>query len=165
MGLKDLLAGSGTRVRPVSLQQGETELCREVGSARPGTLTSVGGDLVLTDRRLIFTPLETRDVVEALSWGLKKAGAPGGVSGLPDRLGELVQQQELGGTSGLRGVASVGPGGGGGWLKPPTILVRGTDGSTTEIGVLAGRRSINRDKGNVVARDRILTAIETVLTP
>ena len=164
MGLKDLLGGSGTRVRPVSLQQGETELCREVASARPGTLTSVGGDLVLTDRRLIFTPLETKDAVEVLSWGLKRAGAPDAVSGLPDRLGELVEQQELGGRSGLRGIASATADGGGGWLKPPTIVVRGTDGSSTEIGVLAGRRSLNRDKGNVVARDRMLAAIQAVLT-
>jgi hypothetical protein len=83
-------------VRPVSLQQGEIELCREVASARPGTLTADGR---------------------------------------------------------------------GGWLKPPTIVVRGTDGSTTEIGVLAGRRSLNRDKGNVVARDRMLAAIQAVLAP
>jgi hypothetical protein len=74
MGLEDLLAGSGTRVRPVSLQQGEAELCRV---------------------------------------GLKRAGAPDAVAGLPGRLGELVQQQEPGGGSGLRGIASVTADGGG----------------------------------------------------
>jgi hypothetical protein len=29
--------------------------------------------------------------------------------------------------------------------------------------VLAGRRCLNRDKGNVVARDRVLAALQAVL--
>ena len=37
----------------------------------------VGGDLVLTDHRLLFTPLNVKDVAALLSYGLKKAGAPG----------------------------------------------------------------------------------------
>lgn len=163
MGLKELLAGRGTRVRPVSLRQGETELCREVASARPGTLTSVGGDLVLTDRRLIFTPLETVDAVEVLTWGLRKARAPGPVAELPGRLGELVQQHDVGGADGLRGIASVTADDTGGWLRPPTVCVYATDGSTTEIGILGARRASNRDRSNVAARDRMAAAIRVAL--
>lgn len=162
MGLKDLLAGNGARARPVSLKHRETELCREVASARPGTLTAIGGDLVLTNRRLIFTPLDTKDAVEVLIWVLESAGAPGALSG-PGRPRDPVQQQESGETSGLRGMASVSADGGGGWLRPPAIVVAGTDGSTTEIGVLAGRRSMNRDRANVVARDRMLAAIQAAV--
>src|SRR4051794_6800315 len=126
MGLKDLLGGSGTRTRPLVLLEEEREITREVASARPGTLTSVGGDLVLTTKRLVFTPLETKDVVEVLTWGLKKAGAPGAVSGLPGRLGELVQPQQPGGPAGLLGIAAVTAGGGPGALRPPTLLVQAT---------------------------------------
>lgn len=160
MGLRDLLGGNGTRVRSVSLQEGETEICREVACVRPGTLTSLGGELVLTDRRLVFCPQQTKDRADVLTWVLRTPGAP--PPGLPDRFGELVQQRDV--PAGARGVVSVSADGGG-WLKSPTILVRGTDGSTTEIGVLAGRRSMNRDRNNVVARDRMLAAIQAVLTP
>jgi hypothetical protein len=163
MGLKDLFRGSGTRTRPLVLLEGETEVLRVTASARPGTLTSVGGDLVLTTRRLVFTPLETKDVVEVLAWGLEKAGAPGVVTGLPGRLGELVQQQQLGGAGGLRGIAALASGSPPSVLRPPTLLVRGTDGTTTEIGVLAGRRSPNWSKDNVPPRDHMVAALQGVL--
>lgn len=164
MGFRDLLAGSAPRVRRVSLKQGESELCREVAAVGSGTLSSVGGDLVLTDRRLIFCPQESKDRVEVLTWGLPKAAAPDPDPGLPGRFGELVQQHDGGAGPGVRTVASVSADGGG-WLKPPTLVVLATDGGATEIGILAGRRSSNRDRNNVVARDRMLAAIHQVLAP
>jgi hypothetical protein len=51
---KRLLRGSGTKTLPITLEPGEVEKARSVASHRPGTLTSVGGDLVLTSRRLIL---------------------------------------------------------------------------------------------------------------
>jgi hypothetical protein len=163
MGLRDLLSGSGTRTRPLVLLKGESEVLRVVATAQPGTLTSVGGDLVLTTKRLIFTPLETKDVVEVLTWGLEKAGAPGVVTGLPGRLGELVREQQLGGSGGLRGISAVTAGSPPGVLRPPTLLVQATDGTTTDIGVLAGRRSPNWSKDNVPPRDRMLAAVQGAL--
>ena len=157
MGVLDaarrIFSGSGTRTLPVTLEPGELEEARCVASYRPGTLTSVGGDLVLTSRRLVFTPLDTRDVVEVLTWGLGKAGAPEFGTQLPGRLGDMIRQEQI------RGVTAVDAGTDGSLLKPPTIRITGTDGSAIEIGLLAGRRNRNNDPANRRARDDMLAAI------
>ncbi|GGM75427.1 hypothetical protein GCM10011609_09190 [Lentzea pudingi] len=101
-----LLGGSGKSPLPVTLAVGEDEVTRAVASFRPGGLTSVGGDLVLTTKRLVFTPLNVTDVVKVLTWALGKAGAPDFVAGLPEKLGGLVEQEDFGG---LTGVAVGGP--------------------------------------------------------
>src|ERR1044072_850553 len=53
-GIGGLFSGDGKRPLPIEPAPGETELLREVASKHPGG-ASVGGDLVLTDRRLVFT--------------------------------------------------------------------------------------------------------------
>lgn len=61
MGILDslggLLGGSGKTTVPIPMLDGESEIMRVIGSARPGGLTSVGGELVLTTHRVCFTPL------------------------------------------------------------------------------------------------------------
>ena len=57
MGLKDVLGG-GTQVLPVPMDDGETELVREVAAVHPGTLSSIPGELLLTSSRLVFTPVQ-----------------------------------------------------------------------------------------------------------
>ena len=160
MGLLDaltgLLSGSGTSTVRLDLEPGEAEITRAVASHRPGTLTSVGGDLILTDRRLVFTPLNVKDLTAVLTWGLGKAGAPDAAVRLVDQAGKLIDTQGLGSLSELtrveRGTApSV--------LKPPTLLISGPAASW-EIGILAGRRSPNFASANAIERDRMLEAIQ-----
>ncbi len=159
-----LLGGSGTRTVPVALQPGETEMAREVASLRPGELSSVGGDLVVTNRRVVFTPLDTRDVVQVLTWALGKAGAPGPLAGIPGQLGKLMGPEQPGGPAGLEGIGGVAVGSAPSILRPPTLLIVDLQGRTTEIGILASRRSPNPSRQNAVARDRILEVIRRQLS-
>jgi hypothetical protein len=156
MGILDsvsgLISGRGKTVRPIELAPGEVELAREVASWRPGG-ASVGGDLVLTNMRLIFTPLETRDAAGILEWGLSKAGAPDLVSKIPGALDSLVKPEAI------AGVAAVEPGSGPSWRKPPTLVVSDAAGNRVEIGILAARLKLNPSAENAVARDRMVAAI------
>jgi hypothetical protein len=91
--------------------------------------------------------------VEILTWGLEKAGAADVSTKLPGRLGDMIRQEQI------RGVSAVDAGTDGSLLKPPTIHITGSDGSATEIGILAGRRSRNNDSANHRSRDDMLAAI------
>ena len=158
-GLRSLLNGDGTRTLPIELAAGETERLRVVASASPGGV-SVGGDLVLTDRRLVFTPLNVRGVVDVLAWGLGKAGAPDVIAGIPGKLREKVGDPAA---TELAGITAVERGGDASWLKPPTVVVTGDDGTRFEIGILAARGRANIARVNNVARDRVLTAVREAI--
>ena len=158
-----LIGGSGRDTMPFELSEGEKEVLRVVGSRRPGGLTSVGGDLVLTNKRLLFTPLNTGDVSKLLSFALEKAGVDGKIVGLVGRVQDMIGEAAPIGPGALTGIASVESGSNGSLLKPPTLIVTGTDGSTVEVGVLASRRSMNGSPDNVSARDRFLQAVRQQL--
>jgi hypothetical protein len=121
---------------------GEVLKARAVASVRPGSWRSVGGDLVLTNRRLVFTPLETR-LGDMVSW---------------------LDHPPLGSQSGrLGGIADVEPGSRGWVLKPPTLVIISTTGARTEIGVLASRFAPNWSRRNRAERDRVVEAIRHAL--
>src|SRR3954453_21957382 len=109
MGILDsfagIFSGSGKTALALQLEPGEIEVTRAVASIHPGTIRSVGGDLVLTNRRLVFTPLNVKDVTAVLSWGLGKAGAPDAAVTLVDQVGKLVDTQTFAATSGFADVA------------------------------------------------------------
>jgi hypothetical protein len=146
MGLKDLLPGGG-KPGALPLDEGETELAREVAAVHPGTLSSLAGDLVLTTSRLVFVPLESRRSPPPVSWNLPATPpAPKGRTkartGQPDLL-----------TGIRRGRAST-------LMAPPTLVLTAGDGTTWEIGILAGRRKANRAAENSAARDRMVQTIQ-----
>ena len=151
MGLKDLLPG-GTRTVALRLDEGETELAREVAAVHPGTLSSVAGDLVLTTSRLVFTPLEGRKAPPLISWSL--AGDPPRANPRSKGSGKAKQADVL---------AGVGTGRESTLMAPPTLVVTTGDGTTWEIGILAGRRKANRSRENTAARDRMVGAIRSRL--
>jgi hypothetical protein len=138
MGLKDLLGG-GTQVVPVPMDDGETELVREVAAVHPGTLSSIPGDLVLTSSRLVFAPVQGKKSPELISWRFTKGGSR-------TKAADALAAVRAKGTPGL--------------MSPPTLLLTTGDGTTWEIGILAGRRKANRSPDNARARDRIVEAIQ-----
>ncbi|WP_353827779.1 hypothetical protein [Agromyces sp. SYSU T0242] len=154
-----LIGGSGRETMPYELIEGETEILRVVGSKRPGGITSVGGDLILTSHRVIFAPLNTGDVSKLLSFGLGKAGVDGKVVGLVDRVQDMIGTAAPIGPGALAEIAGVEADSDGSLFKPPTLVIRGTDGSSTEVGVLASRLSMNSSGENRVARDRFIDAV------
>ncbi|WP_211882378.1 hypothetical protein [Pseudarthrobacter albicanus] len=153
-----LIGGSGRETMPYELSNGESEILRVVGSKRPGGITSVGGDLVLTNLRVIFTPLNTSDVSKLLSFGLGKAGVDGNIVGLVDKVQEMIGTAAPIGPGALSEIASIEAGSDGSLFKPPTLIIRGTDGSSAEVGVVASRLSINSSPENRTARDRFIEA-------
>ena len=154
-----LIGGSGRETMPFELSEGETEILRVVGSKRPGGITPVGGDLVLTNRRVLFTPLNTSDVSKLLSFGLGKAGVDGKVVGLVEKVQDMVGTAAPIGPGTLAGIAGIDAGSDGSLFSPPTVIIRDTDGGQTEVGVLEGRRSPNAAGGNRAARDRFISAV------
>jgi hypothetical protein len=140
MGLKDLLGG-GTQVLPVPMDDGETELVREVAAVHPGTLSSIPGDLVLTSSRLVFAPVQGK-TPQLITWRFTKGKSR---TKAPDALAAVR--------------AKAAPG----LMSPPTLVLTTGDGTTWEIGILAGRRKANRSPDNARARDRIVQAIQGAL--
>ncbi|MGY1604784.1 hypothetical protein [Geodermatophilus sp. SYSU D00815] len=137
MGLRDRLGG-GTQVVPVPLADGETELAREVAAVHPGTLSSIPGELLLTSARLVFAPVQGSRA-PTVSWRL--TGGRG-----PTRAADALAAVRAGDRPGL--------------MRPPTLVVTTGDGTTWEIGILAGRRKPNRSPDNATARDRMVEAIQ-----
>jgi hypothetical protein len=141
MGLKDLLGG-GTQAAPVAMDDGETELVREVAAVHPGTLSSIPGDLVLTSSRLVFAPMHGKKTPEPIVWRFTKGGSR-------TKAGDAVAAVRAKDAPGL--------------MRPPTLVLTTGDGTTWEIGILAGRRKANRSPDNAVARDRLVEAISSRL--
>ncbi len=158
MGIRDhltnLASGAGRTTVPLDLVSGERELLRAYANARPGTLTSVGGQLVLTTERIAFLPWNTADIAGFLAWALPKAG-------LPAQVGDLVGkvQDAIGGAGFASSVSVVDTGTDGSLLRPPTIVVSASDGSRHEFGILASMGSLNLSPRNRTARDEFVAAV------
>lgn len=158
MGLFDsfrnVLRGSGRETLPVELAEGERERGRFVAAKLAGNVAAVGGDLVVTDRRVVFAPLNVTDVVQVLSWGLAKAGAPSGAEKLPIKVGELVGQPSDAGqlTTAEAGRPAT-------LTRPPEVILADDKGNKVPFGVLAGRTKLNRDPANTVARNQLVALV------
>lgn len=123
MGLMDsvigLSKGNGRGAQPVPLLPGEVEIMRSPAGLRPGALNSRGGDLVMTNVRVVFTPLDVRDLGVVLKWGLGKAGA-GQVANPLIGYGVKAVGDPVNVGGGLQGIAAVGVGSPATIRKPPT---------------------------------------------
>ena len=132
------LFGSGTQVVPIPMDDDETELVREVATVHPGTLSSIPGDLVLTSSRLVFAPIQGKKAPQLITWRFTKGRSR---------------------TKAADALAAARAKDAPGLMRPPTLVLTTGDGTTWEIGVLAGRRKANRSPDNARARDRIVEAI------
>lgn len=152
--LKNLAAGSGRSTLPIELAQGESERGRFFAARLADGLSVTGGDLVVTDRRVLFTPLNVTDVAQVLSWGLKRAGVPALVAQAPIKVGELVGQPA---DAGLLTTAQAGRPAA--LLRLPEIILTDAEGRTQTFGVGASRTSPNMSPANTVARDELVSLI------
>jgi hypothetical protein len=116
----------------------------------------VGGQLVVTNRRLLFGPVRT-DFVRAIGLGgAGAAGVPGTgfVKSLLDAYEPLKQKQIF-----LRHVVAITPGRNAGWTGPPTFRLTLDTESILEYGIVASTLTPNPSPANNVARDRAIDVI------
>lgn len=155
--LRGLLAGSGRTTAPVELTPGEFETARTYGQlVGANALKSVGGELILTNQRLIFTPWNITDLAPLLAFGLKRAG----VAGAGVVVG-WVAGQVRGDAADLTSITGATPGRDAALLHPPTLVVQLADGRRLEFGIVVAKLSPNRSLANNDARDVFLAKLRT----
>lgn len=129
--------------------------CAVKGSGRPW----VGGDLVLTNRRLIFSPLNVKDVAAVLSYGSQKFGAPSSATTVVGWINGQAKSE----VANLSNVVMVVANRSASLLNPPTIIVSLSDSRALEFGVLDQRMSLNGSKSNERVRDELLHRVQSAL--
>ncbi len=154
--LRNVLSGAGRASVPVDLEAGEHEIERFVASTLRSGFSAVGGDLVVTDRRLIFTPLNTADISALLKMGFKAVRAPSAVGVL---VGLLQKQIDAAGSL-IDGIDSASAGSNGSALRPPTVIIKSAGGVTAEFGVLHSRFEPTFSARNRRARDRLIALLQ-----
>lgn len=129
----------------------ETILLRQA-AARPG----IGGQLVVTTQRILWRPISL----------YKEGQAPADADRRPSVLAALSaathksappSQLDVGSAIAIRAGRS------GGLFHPPSVVLTTEEGSEVEIGILDAMLSSNRSRKNVVARDRVLAALQKAL--
>jgi hypothetical protein len=161
--LETLLGRSPPDVEPVALRPGESEIVRTPACLTKGGVSWVGGDLILTNQRLIFTPINTNDLVKLTSLGLKVVRIPHAnqvmtVIGWAQKLIKQVDTDSDVITSAAVGRYDAG------LIHPPTIVIQRSTGAPLEFGIIGGGRlTPTGSSKNVVARDNFLGSIRDVL--
>jgi hypothetical protein len=115
-----------------------------------------GGKLIVTNRRLIFAPIDLRVVELITKYVADKAGVPG--ADLADQIIDQVKlsvRKELW----LRHITSIEPNGDGGWFSAPGIRMVTATGEVVEFGIVISTLTRNNDPGNPVVRDQAIALI------
>lgn len=125
-----------------------------------------GGQLVITNQRILFRPLDVKGATKLLNDGIEF---------LPDQLavlGKVVSKaldyagaygDNLAGAVPRAEIASVATGKGAALFHPPSLLLALGSGQKVELGILYGRLSPNLDPRNSRARDEIVTLIRALI--
>ena len=166
MGIWDSVKGvairSGRNVEAVIFEPSEAKLAGAAScTVNPVGFPLVGGELVLTNTRLLFLPKSITSVVDLLAYGLKKVGAP---SGAMTAVGSIGGQLPSVGIV-LPAIVGVVAGRSAETFHPPTIVVEVSDGRQLEFGMLSKRLGANRDHANEVVRDDFIAQCLRSLEP
>lgn len=120
----------------------------------------VGGQLVVTSRRLLFGPIAT-ELIRAVGSAVGDAASVPGTGvfkALLDSYEPLKAKQIF-----LRHVVSVDPGRNAGWTGPPTLKISLDTEGALEYGIVASTLSPNPMPANNVARDRAIAVIRAAV--
>jgi hypothetical protein len=151
----------------VPLEEGEQELLRKTAGLIQAQTNSVGGILVLTNRRLLFRPLDVNKAAAFLKEGLDFF--PNGyaevgkvASKVIDAVDDAIRSKA--GGIGHKAIAGVRTGRGATLIRPPTLYIDTSAGHTVEFGVLRGIGEPNISPRNKPHRDEMVQAIQSVLS-
>ncbi len=143
--------------------EGERILKSCVAACLVRGMPSWGGQLVLTDQRILFRPLDVSAAANILREGIDL---------LPDNLavlGQLVGKaldystaygDALSGAIETARITGVRRGRNASLTRPPTLVLSYEDGHELEVGLLASRSSLNLRPQNSVVRDEMMRAVE-----
>jgi hypothetical protein len=120
-----------------------------------GPFTATGGRLVLTERALIFSPLDLEGTLRVIKLVLETVELPG--EQVLTQLAEGARKAPL--TIALNNVASLEQTGGARLLTPPRLRLVTKVGSVFNFGVLAGIGFPNASKENEVAMADLLRQV------
>lgn len=116
----------------------------------------VGGQLVVTNRRLLFGPIETAMARAIVFDGGDAIGVPGAglAKALLDAYEPLKQKQIF-----LRHITSVDSGGGGGLFSAPSLKIKTATDEVIEYGIVRSTLTPNIDPANREIRDQAVALI------
>ncbi|HEU4568933.1 MAG TPA: hypothetical protein VFR99_12930 [Marmoricola sp.] len=150
----------------VPLLEGEHMIRQQTASVDGKSIW--GGQLVLTDQRLLFRPLSVKGATKLIN---------DGIDFLPDDLGvlgKLVSKaldystaygEGKAGAVATRSIQQVAAGRNAGLFHPPSLVLTLEDGTRVELGILRSRGSANADPRNNAVRDEWLGLIRQHLSP
>lgn len=148
----------------VPLLEGERRIREQVATIDGNSLW--GGQLVLTDQRLLFQPLDVKAATKLLSNGIDFMPANLAV------LGKVVSkaldyttayQDGLEGAVPTTAITSVDPGRGPALFHPPSLVLTMDNGNTVEFGILRSKLTPNISPTNTTARDEMVALIRAQL--
>jgi len=151
----------------VPLEEGEQELLRKTAGLIQAGTSSVGGVLVLTNRRLLFRPLDVSKATKVLKESVDFL--PDGFAEVGKVAGKAIDAVDGAITSkaggiGYKAITDVRTGRGATVIRPPTLYIETATGRTIEFGVLRGIGEPNISPRNKSHRDEMVQAIKSVLT-
>jgi hypothetical protein len=156
--IKNLLAGSARTFVDVPLMPGEEVVLDKYGGLIVHGISWKGGQIRLTNMRLLLLPWNMADVSALLKAGLKVTGAPSQAIALVGWMqGQLSPE-----VNALDVIESVALGGGPSLTRAPSIVVRLRDGRTLELGVVASPTTLSLSKKNVQHRDELFSALRAL---
>ncbi len=154
-------------VEPVEFGPEEVEVARVPGCLIRSDVSWIGGDLVLTNQRLLLTPVNVKGVLALTSMGLKVVQAASGPLPLVGQVMTVIgwaQKLVRSVSSDTPSIMKVTVGQQQPRLtKPPTLVVHRSNGPAIEFGVLTSRLTPNLSRKNVAARDQFLAQIVDTL--
>ncbi|MBA2633778.1 MAG: hypothetical protein H0U86_12410, partial [Chloroflexi bacterium] len=116
----------------------------------------VGGQLVVTNRRLLFGPIDTAMSQAIVFGGADAIGVPGAglVKGVLEAYEPLKRKQVF-----LRHVTSVEARGNGGLFSAPGLRITTATGETIDYGIVRSTTTPNIHPGNRAVRDQAVAVI------
>jgi hypothetical protein len=120
----------------------------------------VGQQIIVTNRRLVLGPIDTRIALKIDSYILNKAGGPGGL--LSDILSSYAPMQPT--TVWLRHVVSVQPTNNASLFKAPGLAITTDTEQRIALGIVATKTTPNAAGKNNAIRDRAVDVIRSAVT-
>lgn len=157
MGIWDRLTGNMAPTYDESALEGAGAIASWQGSILRGPFATYGGRLVLTEKALLFSPLDLKGTIQAIKIVLEAVELPG--EQVITQIVDSAQKAPL--SIALNNIGSLEQTGAARLLTPPSAQLITRVGSVHNFGVLAGIGFPNKSKENDVAMADFLQQVRS----